>query len=94
MVLPSRWSTIRPRPNRPPDPVKRVVECGVGDDVDMVIVDGNIVMRDGVISGVDFAQLRRDAQLAGELIWSTLPDWDPLERTHEDACPWSYPMAC
>jgi 5-methylthioadenosine/S-adenosylhomocysteine deaminase len=85
-------STLRYGPVR--DPVKSVVECGVGDDVDMVIVDGNIVMRDGVISGVDFAQLRRDAQLAGERIWSTLPDWDPLGRTHEDACPWSYPMAC
>jgi hypothetical protein len=60
----------------------------------MVIVDGKIVMRDGVISGVDFAQLRRDALLAGERIWSTLPDWDPLGRTHEDARPWSYPMAC
>jgi cytosine/adenosine deaminase-related metal-dependent hydrolase len=85
-------NTLRYGPVR--DPVKSVVECGVGDDVDMVIVDGNIVMRDSVISGVDFAQLRRDAQLAGERIWSTLPDWDPLGRTHEDACPWSYPMAC
>jgi 5-methylthioadenosine/S-adenosylhomocysteine deaminase len=84
-------NTLRYGPVR--DPVKSVIECGVGDDVDMVIVDGNIVMRDGVIGGVDFARLRRDAQLAGERIWSTLPDWDPLGRTHEDACPWSYPMA-
>jgi 5-methylthioadenosine/S-adenosylhomocysteine deaminase len=74
------------------DPVKSVVECGVGDDVDTVIVDGNIVMQGGVIPGVDFARLRKDAQAAAEQIWATLSDWDPLGRTHEEACPWSYPM--
>jgi 5-methylthioadenosine/S-adenosylhomocysteine deaminase len=75
------------------DPVKSVVECGVGDDVDTVIVDGEIVMQGGVIAGVDFAKLRADAQAAAEQIWETLKDWDPLGRTHEEACPWSYPMA-
>jgi hypothetical protein len=75
------------------DPVKSVVECGVGDDVDTVIVDGEIVMQGSVIPGVDFAKLRADAQAAAEQIWETLKDWDPLGRTHEEACPWSYPMA-
>jgi cytosine/adenosine deaminase-related metal-dependent hydrolase len=84
-------NTLRYGPVR--DPVKSVVECGVGDDVDMAIVDGNIVMLGGAIPGIDFAQLRRDAQVAGEHIWSTLSEWDALGRAHEDACPWSYPMA-
>jgi 5-methylthioadenosine/S-adenosylhomocysteine deaminase len=75
------------------DPVKSVVECGVGDDVDTVIVDGQLVMQGGVIPGVDFAQLRAQAQAAAEQIWETLQDWDPLARTHEEACPWSYPIA-
>jgi cytosine/adenosine deaminase-related metal-dependent hydrolase len=75
------------------DPVKSVVECGVGDDVDTVIVDGKTVMQGGIIPGVDFAKLRTDAQAAAEQIWQTLADWDPLGRTHEEACPWSYPMA-
>ncbi|MCC7016980.1 MAG: amidohydrolase family protein [Rhodospirillales bacterium] len=73
------------------DPVKSVVECGVGDDVDTVIVDGKIRMENGVIPGVDFAQLRAEAQAAGEQVWASLPDWDPLGRTAEDACPWCYP---
>ncbi|MSO84803.1 MAG: ethylammeline chlorohydrolase [Rhodospirillales bacterium] len=73
------------------DPVKSVVECGVGDDVETVIVDGKICMENGVIPGVDFAQLRADAQAAGEQVWASLPEWDPLGRTAEDACPWSYP---
>ena len=84
-------NTLRYGPVR--DPVKSVVECGVGDDVDTVIVDGRIVMQGGVIPGVDFAKLREDAQAAGEEVWGTLQEWDPLGRTHEDACPWCYPMA-
>src|SRR5262249_13862377 len=87
-----------PRPNTHPDrpvrdPVKSVVECGVGDDVDTVIVDGKVVMEGAVIPGVDFAKLRAQAQAAAEQIWGTLADWDPLGRTHEQACPWSYPTA-
>lgn len=82
-------NTLRYGPVR--DPVKSVVECGVGDDVDTVIVDGKIRMENGVIPGVDFRRLREDAQAAGEAIWATLPEWDPLSRTAEDACPYCYP---
>ena len=82
--------TLRYGPVR--DPVKSVVECGVGDDVDTVIVDGRIIMENGIIPGVDFASLREAAQVAGEEVWATLQDWDPLGRTHEEACPWCYAM--
>lgn len=84
-------NTLRYGPVR--DPVKSVVECGIGDDIDTVVIDGKIVMEGGVIPGIDFARLRADAQAAGEKIWATLPDWDPLGRTAESACPWCYPMA-
>jgi 5-methylthioadenosine/S-adenosylhomocysteine deaminase len=84
-------NTLRYGPVR--DPVKSMVECGVGDDIDTVIVDGKPIMEGGVIPGVDFAKLREDSQAAGEQVWATLQDWDPLGRTHEDACPWCYPMA-
>jgi cytosine/adenosine deaminase-related metal-dependent hydrolase len=84
-------NTLRYGPVR--DPVKSVVECGVGDDIDTVIVDGKVAMEGGAIPGVDFARLRQDAQSAGEAIWDTLEEWDPLGRTHEDACPWCYPIA-
>jgi len=83
--------TLRYGPVR--DPVKSIVECGVGDDVDTVIVDGKVVMEGAVIPGVDFAKLRAQAQAAAEQIWDTLEEWDPLGRTHEQACPWSYPTA-
>jgi hypothetical protein len=48
-------------------------------------------MENRTIRGVDFARLRADAQAAGEAIWATLPDWDPLGRNAEEACPYSYP---
>ncbi len=83
--------TLRYGPVR--DPIKSLVECGVGDDVDTVIVDGKVIMEGGIIPGVDFKQIREDAQAAGEEVWATLQEWDPLGRTHEDACPWCYPTA-
>jgi 5-methylthioadenosine/S-adenosylhomocysteine deaminase len=84
-------NTLRYGPVR--DPIKSIVECGVGDDVETVIVDGKVIMEGGSIPGVDFAKLRDDAQAAGEQVWATLQDWDPLGRSHEEACPWCYPMA-
>jgi cytosine/adenosine deaminase-related metal-dependent hydrolase len=83
-------NTLRYGPVR--DPVKSVVECGVGDDVDTVIVDGKVCMEGGIIAGVDFAALRNEAQQAGEVVWDTVNEWDPLARSAEDACPWSYPL--
>jgi 5-methylthioadenosine/S-adenosylhomocysteine deaminase len=83
-------NTLRYGPVR--DPVKSVVECGIGDDVDTVIVDGRVCMNEGVIPGVDFAELRAQAQAAGEQVWQTLQDWDPLGRAADVACPWSFPI--
>ena len=84
-------NTLRYGPVR--DPVKSVVECGIGDDIDTVIVDGKVVMEGGVIPGIDFARLRSEAQAAAEQVWSSLQEWDPMGRTQEAACPWCYPMA-
>ena len=83
-------NTLRYGPVR--DPVKSVIECGVGDDVDTVIVDGVVRMEGGVIPGVDFAALRKEAQRAGEAVWDTVAEWDPLGRTAEQASPWSFPL--
>lgn len=83
--------TLRYGPVR--DPVKSLVECGIGDDVETVVVDGRVCMRDGVIPGVDPDDLRRRAQQAAEQIWATLPEWDALGRSAEQACPWSFPFS-
>jgi len=74
------------------DPIKALVECGIGDDVVAVIVDGVVRMRDRVIPGVDLAAVRRAAQDAGEHVWGRVQEWDPLERTAEQISPWSFPI--
>jgi len=75
------------------DPIKALVECGIGDDVVTVIIDGVVRMRDRTIPGVDLAAVRRQAQDAGETIWRRVPEWDPLGRTPEQISPWSFPLA-
>jgi 5-methylthioadenosine/S-adenosylhomocysteine deaminase len=80
--------TLRMGPVR--DPVKTIVECGVGDDVDTVIVGGKVRMQNGRIPGVDFDVLRERAQEAGDRIWANWHTSDPLGRKHEEICPWSF----
>ncbi len=74
------------------DPVKALVECGIGDDVVTVIVDGVVRMRDRAIPGVDLAALRGQAQEAAEAVWGRVQEWDPLGRTAEQMSPWSFPL--
>jgi 5-methylthioadenosine/S-adenosylhomocysteine deaminase len=74
------------------DPIKSLVECGVGDDVETVIIDGKTVMENREIPGMDMSALLEEAQASGERVWASLPDWDPLERTADNACPYCYPL--
>src|SRR5690606_1171140 len=74
------------------DPIKSLVECGIGDDVDTVIVNGRVCMEGGVIPGLDIDKLRDDAQRSGEEVWDSVQEWDPLGRTAEEASPWSFPL--
>jgi cytosine/adenosine deaminase-related metal-dependent hydrolase len=80
-----RWGPVR-------DPIKSLVECGIGDDVETVIVDGVVRMDKRRIPGVDLAGLRAQAQAAGEDVWARLQEWDPLGRTAEQMSPWSFPL--
>jgi 5-methylthioadenosine/S-adenosylhomocysteine deaminase len=82
--------TLRFGPVR--DPIKALVECGIGDDVVTVVVDGVVRMRDRTIPGVDLAALRRQAQEAAEAVWQRVQEWDPLGRTAEQMSPWSFPL--
>jgi 5-methylthioadenosine/S-adenosylhomocysteine deaminase len=80
-----RWGAVR-------DPIKSLVECGVADDVDTVIVDGVVRMERGQIPGVDVPALCAKVQAVAEDIWSTVQEWDPLSRTAEEMSPWSFPL--
>jgi len=76
------------------DPVQAIVECGVGDDVDTVIVNGVVRMEGGVIPGIDLDDIRRRAQAQGEEIWGGWSGSDPLGRTAAEMCPPSFCPTC
>ncbi len=82
--------TLRYGPVR--DPIKSLVECGIGDDVETVIVDGVVRVEGRRIPGVDLEALRRNTQKAGEQAWAQLQEWDTLGRTAEEMSPWSFPL--
>ena len=73
--------------------MKSLVECGIGDDVETVVVDGVVRMRDRVIPDVDMAALRRDAQEAGEDVWARLARTGTRSAARaEQMSPWSFPL--
>lgn len=74
------------------DPIKSLVDCGIGDDIDTVIVDGVVRVENGRVQGVDMDALRRQAQAAGERIWAGWANWDPHGRTADQMSPFSYPL--
>jgi cytosine/adenosine deaminase-related metal-dependent hydrolase len=76
------------------DPIRSLIECGVGDDVDTVITNGKIRMKDGVIPNVDLGELRNKAQSFADTIWPNLQEWDPLKRTAQEMCPVSLCPDC
>lgn len=76
------------------DPIKSLVECGVGDDVSFVATSGVVRMRDGRIPGVDIARLRSDAQDFASDVWGRVQDWDPLKRTARAMCRPSFCPDC
>lgn len=73
------------------DPVRALVQCGTGDDVDEVLVDGRAVVRGGRVVGVDEERLRADAQREAERLWASVPEWDWRRRSAEDFSPPSFP---
>jgi 5-methylthioadenosine/S-adenosylhomocysteine deaminase len=58
-----------------------------------VIVDGVVRMENGRIPGIDFAELRAQAQAAGERVWGGWQNWDPHGRTADEMSPYSFPRA-
>lgn len=68
------------------DPIRTLVECGIGDDVTTVITSGVVRMENKQIKGVDLGVLRRDAQQRAEGIWGAMQDWDPLRRSADQMC--------
>ena len=74
------------------DPIKALVECGSGSDVETVIVDGQSLIEGGKALRLDEAALLRNVQAEGERLWDAVPSWHWTGKTVDDVVPPSYPV--
>ncbi len=76
------------------DPIRNLVYSAQAEDLDTVIIDGEIVMREGTIPGVDVGELSRAVQAAGERMWPRLAAADRAGRGVDELSPQSFPPFC
>lgn len=74
------------------DPIKSLVECGNGSDVETVIVDGQTLVEGGKAVRFDEAAMLREVQDEGERIWHAVPDWHWTGKSVDEIVPPSYPV--
>ena len=58
------------------DPIRALVESAVGDYVRTVVVDGRVVVEDGIVPAVDWREVRDASQQASEAYWQAYGGWD------------------
>ena len=73
------------------DPVRNIVYSVQAEDLNTVIIDGVVRMRDRVIPGVDPKELTRNLQAAGERMWPRMAEFDWAGRDADQLSPQSFP---
>ncbi len=73
------------------DPIRALVNCATGADVDRVIVDGRSVVEDGHVVGIDEPRLLAEAQAEAERLWATVPEWHWQRQSADEFSPPSFP---
>jgi cytosine/adenosine deaminase-related metal-dependent hydrolase len=74
------------------DPIKSLVECGSGNDVETVIVDGEVLIEGGKTTRLDERALLSAVQAEGERLWHAVPDWHWSGKMLDEIAPPSYPV--
>jgi 5-methylthioadenosine/S-adenosylhomocysteine deaminase len=72
------------------DPVKALLECGTGADVEYVYVGGKKVVDQGEVEGLDGQALIAIAQEESEHYWRTYKDRDWNEREADEVFPYTF----
>ena len=72
------------------DPLRNIVYSAQSEDLVTVLIDGEVVMRDRIIPGIDPAQLARDLQAAAERIWPKMGPGDWAGRDVDQLSPQSF----
>jgi 5-methylthioadenosine/S-adenosylhomocysteine deaminase len=73
------------------DPIRNLVYSAQAEDLNTVIIDGQIRMQDRQIPGVDVAKLSADLQAAGERMWANVDRGDWAKRTIDQLAPQTFP---
>ena len=74
------------------DPIKSVIECGSGRDVETVIVDGQPLVENGKAVKMDEQTLLAAVQAEGERLWHAVPEWHWSGEPLDVIVPPSYPV--
>lgn len=73
------------------DPVRNIVYSAQAEDLNGSIVDGEWIMRDGVVPNLDLPALINDVQAAAEKMWAGTAKGDWAKRTIDQLSPESFP---
>jgi cytosine/adenosine deaminase-related metal-dependent hydrolase len=73
------------------DPVRNLVFSATAEDLQCSIIDGRVVMRDGVVPGYDPVELGRAVQQGAEAMWAGMQSRDWAGRDIEQLSPSSFP---
>jgi len=73
------------------DPIRNIVYSAAAEDLDTVLIDGEVRMRGREIPGVDLAALTRDLQAAGERMWANVHRGDWAGRSIDELAPQTFP---
>ena len=73
------------------DPIRNLVYSAAAEDLDTVLIDGEIRMRHREIPGVDLAALTRGLQAAGERMWANVNKGDWAGRSIDELAPQTFP---
>lgn len=74
------------------DPIQTILLNGSGRDVQTVVIDGRIVMQDGIIPNVDHASMRAGAQVRFDELVAQYPDRTFKHPPLEEIFPTTYPL--
>jgi cytosine/adenosine deaminase-related metal-dependent hydrolase len=73
------------------DPIRNIVYSAAAEDLDTVLIDGEVRMRGREIPGVDLAALTGDLQAAGERMWANVNKGDWADRSIDQLAPQTFP---
>lgn len=74
------------------DPLRTLILSGTARDASLTMVAGRVVMRDGLIDGVDLAEVRRDMQTLFAKLRNGYTERDHREGTLEELFPPVFPL--